>query len=211
MVNFYPLFKRIGSLGLTSIIVALIENKYHIINKIRKRIAVIQNKGTDAVLSLEYKIDKPFDEVVERFKEIFRNDSKEFKLVKKTNTKLISQYKSLTINLIINSQGYLFIEVDRVGCGIKDLKEKINEFLGKIRELERNKTVGEFICCDLTFSLPYKWDNMNIWKPKGLEIRKYHVSFSEENYKSEVEISLNKVNVKSDTIQSLTHIIEKFV
>jgi hypothetical protein len=199
-----------SGLGITAIIVAFLENKYHIINRIRKRVSIIKNSGTEANLSLEYKIDKDFNKIFEKFKDKLRND-KFFKVDKKTDTKIKLQYKSISMNLILTPQKTLFIELDKIGCGIKDLKEKLNEFLGKISEFERDKTLLEFINCHLTFTLPYKWDNMNIWTPKGLVIKKYNVGFSDENYKSEVEISLNKVNIKSDTKESINYIIDKFI
>lgn len=192
------------------IIAIFLENKFHIINRIRKRIAIMRNKGTDAILSLEYKSEKPFKEVVEDFKNVLRS-GKNFKVDKITNSKAKFQYKTISITVIKNSQGNAFIEIDKIGCGIRDLKEKIVEFLGKVRELEKTKSLSEFVSCDLTFSLPYKWDKLSVWIPKGLKIKKYNIGFSEGSYKSEVEISLNKVNVKSDTLQSLTHVIEKFV
>ena len=184
--------------------------KLNIVNRIRKRISILKNSGTEANLSLEYKIEKDFDTIFEKFKEKLRND-KFFKVDKKTNTKIKLQYKSISINLILTPQKTLFVELDKIGCGIKDLKEKLNEFLGKIIEFEKDKTLSEFINCHLIFTLPYKWDDMNLWTPKGLKIKKYNVSFSDETYKSEVEISLNKVNLKSDTKESINYIIEKFL
>lgn len=200
----------LSGLGVTSIATALIENKYHIVNRIRKFIAVKSNKDTDATLSLEYNTQKGFNEIVEKFKEVFRED-KDFKIVKKTDTKLIFQYGSFTINVIQNQQNNIYIETERIGAGIKGLKDKINGFLGYIRKIEKSKVVSDFVGCDLTFSLPYKWDDMNIWTPKGLKIKKYNVGFSEESYKSDVEISLNKVNIKSDTLASINYLVEKFL
>jgi len=200
----------ISGLGTTTIIVAVIENKYHIVNKLRKFIAVKRNKDTNATLSLEYKPNKDFDKIINEFKTVFRKD-KDFKIVKKTNTKIIFQYGSFTINIIQNQQNNIFIETERISAGINGLKNKINGFLGYMREIENSKVVSDFIGCDLTFSLPYKWDDMNIWTPKGLKIKKYNVGFSEETFKSEVEISLNKVNIRSDTLQAINYLIEKFL
>ena len=191
-----------SGLGVTAIITALIENRFHMVNRIRKFIAVKRNKDTDATLSLEYKTEKDFDEIIDTFKIIFRKD-KDFKMVKKTNTKIIFQYGSFTINVIKNQQNNIFIETERIGSGIRGLKDKINGFLGYMREIEKSKIVSDFVGCDLTFSLPYKWDNMNIWIPKGLKIKNYNIGFSEETFKSQVEISLNKVNIKSDALNSL--------
>jgi hypothetical protein len=200
----------LSGLGVTTIVVSLIENKYHIVNKIRKFFAVRGNKDTDATLSLEYKSEENFEKICSKFKEVFRKD-KDFKVVKKTDTKMIFQYGSFTINLIQNRQGNFFIETERIGSGIKGLRNKINFFLGYMREIEKSKIVSEFVGCDLTFSLPYKWDDMNIWTPKGLKIKKYNIGFSEEDFKSEVEISLNKVNIRSDTLQSINLLVEKFL
>lgn len=200
----------ISGLGITSIIVALIENKYHIINRIRKRMAILKNSGTDASLSLEYKIDKSLNEIIEKFKEKLRG-GKDFGVDKITNTKAKFRYGSVSFEIILNSQGNLFIEIDKIGCGIRDLKDKINEFLGKIREIEKDGFFLEFIGCDLSFTLPYKWDNLNIWIPKGLELKRYNIEFSDKTYKSEIDIRLNKVNIKSDTLQSINYLVEKFV
>jgi hypothetical protein len=208
MPNFLSGF--ISGLGITAIVVALVENKFHIVNRIRKFIAVKRNKDTDATLSLEYKTEKDFEEIIDTFKKVFRKD-KDFKMIKKTNIKIVFQYGSFTINVIKNQQNNIFIETERIGSGIRGLKDKINGFLGYIREIENSKIVSDFIGCDLTFSLPYKWDNMNIWVPKGLKIKNYNIGFSEETFKSQVEISLNKVNIKSDTLQSINYLIEKFV
>lgn len=210
MVDFYPLLKWAGSLGFTSIIVALIENKYHIINRIRKGIALIKNSGTEASLSLEYKISNSFEEVLESFKNKLRSETG-FKVVKKNNTSVKLEYGTISLNLIHNSKGNLFIELERMGCGIRDLKENLNIFLGKINEFERNKIIKEFIGCDLSFTLPYKWDDLNIWVPNGLKVKKYNVAFSDNSYKSDVEISVNKVNIKSNALQSINYLVEKFV
>ena len=207
MVN--EIIQWLGSLGITSIVVALIENKYHIVNRIRKRMAILKNSGTDASFSLEYKINKSFEVVVDKFKEKLRG--KDFGVDKITNTKAKFRYRSISFEIILNAQGNLFIEVDKIGCGIRDLKDKINEFLGKIREIEKDGLFSDFICCDLSFTLPYKWDNLNIWIPKGLELKKYSVGFSDKTYKSEIDLKLNKVNIKSDTLQSINYLVEKFV
>jgi hypothetical protein len=207
MVN--EIIQWFGSLGITSIVIALIENKYHIVNRIRKRMAILKNSGTDASFSLEYKINKSFEVVVDKFKEKLRG--KGFGVDKITNTKAKFRYGSISFEIILNAQGNLFIEVDKIGCGIRDLKNKINEFLGKIREIEKDGLFSDFICCDLSFTLPYKWDNFNIWIPKGLELKKYSVGFSDKTYKSEIDLKLNKVNIKSDTLHSINYLVEKFV
>jgi len=171
--------------------------------------AILKNSGTDASFSLEYKINKSFEVVVDKFKEKLRG--KDFGVDKITNTKAKFRYRSISFEIILNAQGNLFIEVDKIGCGIRDLKDKINEFLGKIREIEKDGLFSDFICCDLSFTLPYKWDNLNIWIPKGLELKKYSVGFSDKTYKSEIDLKLNKVNIKSDTLQSINYLVEKFV
>ena len=212
LVSIWEIIKWIfGYFGIpSSILLALIENKFHILNRMRKWWAIRQNKGTDARISLEYKIEKDFKEVKEKFKTIFRKD-KNFRIIKESNTRIDFIYSSFSIKLILNQEGNLFIETDRISCGIKDLKNKINELLGKLRELSNLGIMKEFISGDLSFTLPYKWDNLNVWKPKGLKIKKYSVSFSEKTYKSEVEISLNKVNIKVDTKEAISHVIEKFI
>lgn len=200
----------LSGFGITTIIVAFIENKFHVINRIKKNYSIWKNKVTDASLSLEYKPKGSFKEVKGKFKEIFRKE-KDFIVIKETDTKMIFQYGIFSLTILENSQKNIFIGTSKISSGIKDLKERINTFLGEINKIEKTNVLGSFIDCDLSFSLPYKWDSINIWRPKGLEIKKYSISLSEKTFKSQVEISLNKVNLKSDTLQSLSYIIEKFL
>lgn len=196
--------------GILWVIGLFVENEYHIINRIRKWWAIKSNKETDARISLEYKTTKDFKEVKEDFKRIFRKD-KDFRISKDISSRMDFVYDLFSVKLILNQEGNIFINTDRIGCGIKELKNKIGDILEKIRELEKDETIKEFISGDISFTLPYKWDNLNIWKPKGLKIKKYNVSFSENNYKSEIDISLNKINIKIDTKEAISHIIDKFI
>lgn len=192
---------------------ALIENKYHIINRIRKKWAVFFNQETKAEMSLEYKTDFDFEVIKEEFKNVFRTE-KAFDIKKTTQLSMVFTYDIFSINLINAKTGVgnIFIEVERMGCGIKDLKEKIGDFLAKLNELStKKKILSNFLSCDLSFSLPYKWDDLNLYTPKNFKIKEYSISLIDEKYKSEVKISFNHVNIKTDAKEAITQIIEKFV
>jgi hypothetical protein len=201
--------------GIPPIMVALLENRYHIINRIRKAWAVYKNEGTEARMALEYITNVDFEKIKEEFKNTFR--TKDGIDIKKTNSLSMSFTSGIfSINIIKTKMDTIFIEVERIGCGIKNLKERINDFLAKMNELSKKDVNGEkilsnFISCDLTFSLPYKWDNLNLYTPKNFKIKGYSVALIDEIYKSEVKISLNSVNIKTDAKEAITQVIEKFV
>jgi hypothetical protein len=202
-------------IGIVSVIIALIENKFHIINRIKKSWAILLNKETSARLALEYETKLSFSDIITEIKKRFRGEPS-FRIVKQTNIRMDIIYDAFSIKLIQNQDNNVFLEVERISCGIKDLRAKINKLLGKLNELS-GKGLGKqilsgFLTCDLSFSLPYKWDDLNMWTPKGLEIKKYNVSFTDKDYKSsEVEVSLNKVSIKTDAREAVLSIINKFV
>jgi len=196
-----------------SVIVAIIENKYHIIDKIKKKKSILLNEETEATMALEYETHTDFERVKTRFKETF-GDQINLDIKRNSKINMSFNYNVFSINLISSQSGNLFIEVERMGCGIKNLKEKIYSFLAKLNELStkngKEDVLFNFISCDLTFSLPYKWFNSNLNIPKNLELKEYTIDFTDREYKSEIKIRLNKVNVKTDAIESITKIIDTF-
>jgi len=198
---------------IVSIVVAIIENKYHVIDKIKKEKSILFNEGTEATMLLEYETHTDFDKIKSIFKETFRRQTN-LDIKRNSRITMSFNYNSFSINLISSQSGNLVIEVERMGCGIKDLKEKIYLFLAKLNDLstknDKENVLFNFISCDLTFSLPYKWFNSNLNIPKNLELKEYTIDLTDCEYKSEIKIRLNKVNVKTDAIESITKIIDNF-
>lgn len=206
------IFNLIGTF-VVSVIVAVIENKYHIIDKIKKKKSVLFNEGTEATMILEYETHTDFEKIKTRFKETFGGQTN-LDIKRNSKINMSFNYNVFSINLISSQSGNLFIEVERMGCGIKNLKEKIYSFLAKLNDLstknDKEDVLFNFISCDLTFSLPYKWFNSNLNIPKNLELKEYTIDLTDREYKSEIKIRLNKVNVKTDAIESITKIIDNF-
>ena len=200
-----------GYLGIpSSILLAIIENKFHIINRLQKRIAIFKNSETTGRISLEYKTESNFEKIKEEIKKSFRKEDN-FRVVNESKIRIDFIYDIFSIKLILNQNNNIVIEIEKFGCGIRDLKNKINKILGKLTELPKN-LLTDFIDCDLVFSLPYKWDDMNIMKPKGFTIKKYNIGFSDDNYKSStVEVSFDKITIKSDAKEAILHLVDKFI
>lgn len=192
------------------IISIYIENKYHVINRAKKKWTVLFNKETTSQMALEYKTKSDFEKIKEEFKNTFRSE-KRFDIKKTTQLSMAFTYDIFSINIINTKTGTVFVEVERMGCGINDMKEKINYFLAKMNELSKKEVLSSFLSCDLTFSLPYKWEDLNLYIPKNFEIKEYTVSYIDEKYKSEIKISLNQVYVKTDAVEAISQIIDRFV
>ena len=202
----------IGTL-IVSVIVAIIENKYHIIDKIKKKKSILFNEGTEATMLLEYETQADFEKIKSEFKNFFASQT-DFDIKRNSKIKMSFNYNIFSINLISSQTGNLIIEVERMGCGIKDLKDKIYSFLSKLNNIStengNENLLFNFISCDLTFSLPYKWFNSNLNIPKNLELNEYIINLTDREYKSEIKIKLNRVTVKTDAIESITKTIDNF-
>lgn len=191
------------------------EYKLNIINKLLKLIAKIRNKGARANISLEYKTKLSFSEAKARIKEVFRKEVG-FVIKRDTNLKLDFNYDIYSISITYNQNKNLFFEVERIGCGINDLKNKINGLLGRLKDLsvgntEKSPTLTEFVGCEIKLALPYKLMAIKVHKPKFFTLKQYNITLEDKNYKSQVEIRLDSINLRFDSKEAINPVLEKFL
>lgn len=100
-----------------------------------------------------------------------------------------------------------------MGCGIRDLRKRITNFLGDMsnfsKEDNENKIFSNFLSCNLSILLPYRWRYLTINTPKGFKLKEYVIALqTEDNYKSEVKIRLDKINAILDSEGAIHHLLE---
>lgn len=185
------------------------ENKYNLINRIRRRIAIFKNKDVVIRLSFNYKTKSSFDKVKKKILDQFENVD----VKRETKTRVDFTTGMYSINLLQNPNYNIFIEVERIGCGIKGLKDKITQFLGILNNISQgeNSVLDKFLACDVDLSLPFVWTYVNINKPKKFRLKKYQIELEEGIFKSQVRIVMDKINIKLNAIDAVLPVLEKFI
>lgn len=185
------------------------ENKYNLINRIKRRIAILQNKDVEISIAFTYEINNDFENVKRKIIEQFENVN----VKRETKTRIDFNSGLYSINIISEAKNNIFIEIERMGCGIKGLKNKINELLGKLNNLtiENNQILKKFLACDIDLSLPYTWSYININTPKKFNLKRYTIELEEGIFKSQIKIIVDKINIKFNTLQAIFPLLEKFI
>jgi len=185
------------------------ENRYNIVNRIKRRLAILKNKDVIIRLAFSYLVNNSFNEVKKEIIKQFENVD----VKRETKTKIDFTSGTYSVSIIQNSRNNIFIEIERIGCGIKGLKNKILELLGKLNNLSTgNKPILEkFLACDIDITLPFVWTYININQPKKFNIKRYIIELEEGTFKSQVKIIMDKINIKLNTLQAIQPILEKFI
>ncbi len=185
------------------------ENKYNLINRLKRKIAILRNKDVEISISFSYESEANFDKIKKTILEKFNN----IDVKRETKTRIDFTAGSYSINLIQNPKNNIFIEVERIGCGIRGLKEKITNFLGILNDISNSEkpVLEKFLACDIDISLPFIWTYVNINKPKKFKLKKYQIELEEGTFKSQVKIVMDRINIKLNAKEAVLPVLEKFI
>lgn len=113
--------------------------------------------------------------------------------------------------MVLSEDNTVFIHFERMGSGIRLLKDKINEVLRLLSNLSKENIVENLIACDIDIDLPYTWTYIKINKPKGFRIKEYVIDIEDESeFKSKIQIRMdNKICLKFKGIDDIYQIIQK--
>ena len=196
------------------IIIIILQWKFSILDRIKKRIAKWKNKRTELNFAIEYNTEiTDFTEIKTKIKKILSSKT-QIKVKRDLPVRLDLQYDKFSINIILNSNNNIFFELDKIDCGISDMKDKIIEFLEIIDEFKDKKIINNFIVCDSKFFLPYNWEYLKIKVPERLNLERYEVILNpvrKERKETKIisEVSIKLSNKESKNIQNLNIIATK--
>ena len=192
-------------------IVIFLENKYNLINRFNRWRAKKSNLQAKIRMSFRFEINSDFNKLKKVFKEKFIDVE-----VKKDND-IVLDFNSDIHSIKIThdrSDKTIFIEFYRIGWGIKELKDLIqDEIIAKLNNLiMKDKVLEKFLFCELDLALPYKWSYVNIEKPKGFELKKYIIDFYKKDRKTHLRIiTENKLNLKFSSLDIITKVIKQIL
>lgn len=162
-------------------------------------------------MSFRFEINTSFDKI----KEAIKNKFKDVESKKDDNVVLdfTSDIHSVKITYD-KSDNTVFIEFYRIGWGIKEIKDLIqDEIIAKLNDLIMNdKVLDKFLFSELDLSLPYEWNYVNIEKPKGFELKKYMIDLSDRKHETQLKIiTENKLNLKFSKLDIITKAIKQIL
>ncbi len=185
------------------------EKKYNISNIYNRAVAHFKNKQAEISLALRYKHNKDFGEIKSILKSSFLNKYSDYRLLNEKQSRIIIGFDVFTLEIINDEYGDLFFEVLKTGCGIKDLKMKIEKLIKILDDINRvNDSFMEFQACDISLSLPYKWRFAKIYEPKGFELKDYKITMRKsDGFMSNIDISLHSITASLKSTAEITSLL----
>ncbi len=125
-------------------------------------------------------------------------------------------YGLFSITVLETPDKNIYVKINRMGCGIRDLQSKVSNFLGVMSKFENqngvHKVFNGFLSCTLSVSLPYQWKYITINSPKGFELKEYVIKLkSNDDYKSKIDIRLDKINVVLESKEAILPLLGKLL
>jgi len=196
--------------SLWTIIIILIgifsENKYNVINRIKKRYAFFKNKNAKIDMKFRYETISDFNNIKKSLLEQFNKPD----VKRNTDERLDFTSDIFSVTLILEPDKTAFIHFERMGSGLKYLKEKINVVLRSLGNLSKEQRFSNLLACDLDIILPYTWTYVKINKPRGFNIKNYIIDLDDDEFKSNIKIMMdNKISFRFKGIDEIYQIIQK--
>ena len=157
------------------IVGVILQDKYDLGNRIRKRIAIVFNRGANARMAFTYETDKDFKTVKNEILNLFNNPQSKIDNALKLD--FSNRYYSICV--FKEPEGNINIEVERIDAGLKDLRKKIEEMIQKLEYLNNKGVLNSLIGCKLDIELPFSWKLVRMKKPKGFEIKNILVNLED--------------------------------
>lgn len=198
---------------LTSVGGLFVEYKYNIINRIKKWWAHFRNKQAEVAMNIRYKPKKDFEDIKRELKNSFLKEYSNYDILNESKSKIFLSFDVFTIKIIHDEFNEIFIDLSKTGCGINDLKDKLDVFLSALDKINRKKGLfSNLVSCEISVYLPYIWSYIKVYNPKGFELNNYLIEMKKsEGYKTNVEVRLNSISASVKSIEEISFLLQKLL
>lgn len=186
------------------------EKKYNISNIFNRKISHFRNKQAEISLAFRYKHTNEFDDVKSILKKSFKEKDPDYRLLNEKKSRIAIGFDVFTIEIINDEYDDLFFEILKTGCGITDLKVKIEKLVNILDEINKdNNSFLNFESCDISLSLPYEWKFVKIYEPKDFELKSYKITMQKLNgFKSSIDVSVNSINASLSSTAEILSLLD---
>jgi hypothetical protein len=186
------------------IVSMLFEHKFSIIQRLQRFVYYLKNEKSAIDLTLWVESDKEFNDFKRTIKKSFSNKISRIK----SDKDAIFEFKTSNYDIVLkrHNNGIYIFETDRIRAGIRNIKSDFKEIIyviynDKFTEDYKVKNIS------LNIYLPYNWKFIKPLAPKGYKIKDYEVKLENSDYKSIVNLKVERVNLSNNHIEQ---IIENF-
>lgn len=211
--NIIDVFIFLASLAVTFFSGIFIQHKLHLWNKLHQKYSHWRNLGASAKLSMRFESITEFDYVKQTIKDYFITNFSDYRLLNEQTHNVTLYFDEITVIIKHDNFNEIFIEVMDLSSGINDLANKVENFFGILFEVNKKyKLIGEFISCDLSLQLPYKWAYVSVFEPKEFELNDYVIKMvGTKGYRTNVEMHLNGVNATLSSLEEISFLLAKLL
>lgn len=196
-------------LALPPLITVILEYRFGIVGRLKKIWYWTMNKNAGFEINLTFKKQKDFEKIKKDFMEVVRSKFGKAPVKKDITTKLevLTDNYLTTINHLPNQE--VFISTTRVECGIRELKNKLADFLSILQQLKKQTNLDSK---EISFKIffPFKWSYINVRVPNNLELKDYDIKFNENKFNSVINLKMNSLSITGDET-ALSYVLENFI
>lgn len=191
-----------------SIIGLLIEDKYDLLNRLRKKWAIVTNKGANARLIFTFETETDFNIIKNEVHSMFGEGTKKIDNEIKLDFSN-SHYSVIVFKVSIKE---VYVEIERMESGLRDLSKKISEIIIDFEGLINKKIFRSLLNCKLDLELPFQWKLIRIKKPKGFVIENYIINMEDQESKTKIKIIMeNTVSINFKGLSMVQEIVKKLL
>lgn len=189
------------------------EYKLNIVSRTNKLVSHIFNKKAEMKMSITYRPKKDFEIIKKELEDYFIHKYDNYNLLNEKSSYITINFDIFTVKIIHNESNEIFFDIFKTGCGINDLNSKVGNLISTLNEINKTKVLfDKLISCDINIYLPYNWDYVKIYPPKGFKLENYKIEIQDkDDYKTKVRVRLNSISASGDTFEEITSLLRKLL
>lgn len=195
---------------LSAIVSVILESKYHITNRIRKKKHTLLN--SDAGLKLHFALNSPaeFSEFKSLFKDEFREDYG-FLDISRDNSQTLKCNLGEEFKVTVNNGEKITIFTERIDSTVRKIDgdvEKFTETLSRVVEKSENTEITEYTA---ELFLPYVDNYVKTYLPEQFEKESLELEVRHKEYRSKVSLQSKSLSIHSEKLRHLERILDAFL
>lgn len=189
------------------------EYKFNLVSKINKLVSHVFNKKTGMKMNITYQTKKDFGLIKNELKSFFRDKYDEYNLFNEKSSYITINFDIFSVKIIHTMSNEIFFDIVKTECGINDLNSRVRKLISIINEVNKKKGLFDKLkSCEITIYLPYKWDYVKLYPPKGFELENYKIEIQDkEDYNTKVAVRLNSISASGDSFEEIMALLQKLL
>ena len=192
----------------TAIVSIIVENKFRVVQRIKKIFIYILNKQVSLKPVFTIKTQKNPKEIGKEISQIWKNNGLNVRITKDSDNFYAMTNGVYNIDLANTENGIIF-QTSVLDAPIREVSEKFSKIMKILEELKSIELKEIF----LSVNLPYKFEFVEIKPTSFLEVYDYDIKLRNDEWKSQLSLKLKnksqELHISSEYTSEIYTIIKK--